>query len=45
VRSASGSWSNFNPLHGADGAATFAGSQESIAALPDGSSQVLATTR
>ena len=41
VRSASGSWTAFNSLGGADGAATFAGSQESIAAMPDGSSQVL----
>jgi len=41
VRSASGTWTAFNSLGGADGAATFAGSQESIAAMPDGSSQVL----
>ena len=42
VRGASGTWTAFNSLGGADGAATFAGSQESIAAMPDGSSQLLA---
>ncbi|WP_377267763.1 hypothetical protein [Peterkaempfera sp. SMS 1(5)a] len=41
VRSTSGTWANFNPLHGANGAATFAGSQESITGLPNGSSQVV----
>ncbi|MBC3843155.1 hypothetical protein GXW82_32025 [Streptacidiphilus sp. 4-A2] len=41
VRSASGSMSAFNALGGADNAPTFAGDQEAITGLPDGSSQVV----
>ena len=41
VRNASGSWTAFNALGGANGASTFAGDQESITAMPDGSSQVV----
>ena len=41
VRSSAGTWTAFNALGGANGATTFEGSQESIAAMPDGSSQVL----
>jgi hypothetical protein len=41
VRAASGTWSAFNALGGANGASTFAGNQEGITAMPDGSSQVV----
>ena len=40
VRNANATWTAFNALGGADGASTFAGDQEAITAMPDGSSQV-----
>ncbi|WP_055590210.1 hypothetical protein [Peterkaempfera griseoplana] len=44
TRNASGSWTGWTAPAGIGGAAKFAASQVGIAALPDGTSQVLATT-
>ncbi|MFJ8163619.1 CHAP domain-containing protein [Streptomyces sp. NPDC096136] len=43
IRDASGGWASFQPLNGADGAAFFNASEESITSTPDGSTQTLAT--
>ncbi|MFC1410938.1 hypothetical protein ACEZCY_15510 [Streptacidiphilus sp. N1-12] len=41
LRNTNGTWTGFKALAGAAGAATFAGNEEAIAAMPDGSAQVL----
>ncbi|GAA2106745.1 hypothetical protein GCM10009759_45240 [Kitasatospora saccharophila] len=44
ARSTGGVWAGFQPVPGSGGAATFAAQRVAIAGLPDGSSQLLATT-
>jgi hypothetical protein len=44
VRNTNGTWTDFQPLHGINGATKFAGHQVAIAGMPNGTSQVLATT-
>ncbi|MFC1431112.1 glycoside hydrolase domain-containing protein [Streptacidiphilus sp. N1-3] len=41
LRNTNGTWTGFKPLHGVGTAPTFAGDEEAIAAMPDGSAQVL----
>ncbi|MFF0411860.1 transglycosylase family protein [Kitasatospora sp. NPDC004745] len=43
TRLADGNWTSFSPLNGYGGAAFFNGTQDAIAATPDGSTQTLAT--
>ncbi|MCM2425003.1 hypothetical protein [Streptomyces sp. RKAG337] len=45
IRGASGDWTAFQPVSGLKGAGTFPGDQVGIAGLPNGSSQVVLTTR
>ena len=42
TRAASGSWRGWSTVPGADGAAAFTGSALAVAAMPDGSTQILA---
>ncbi|MFD4866223.1 hypothetical protein [Streptomyces sp. NPDC058412] len=44
IRNAAGSWSPFQPVAGAGGASTFSAPRVRIAALPDGSAQLLVTS-
>jgi hypothetical protein len=41
IRTATGSWQGWQPVAGYNGAARFAGTKVAIAAMPDGSSQML----
>lgn len=45
VRTAAGHWHGLAPLDGYDGAARFSGQRVAIAGMPDGTAQVLATSR
>ncbi|MFD7086918.1 hypothetical protein ACFV94_03690 [Streptomyces sp. NPDC059896] len=45
VRARNGDWTPFRPVGGIKGAGTLAGDQVGIAGMPDGSSQVILTTR
>ncbi|MER6198487.1 hypothetical protein ABT234_14130 [Streptomyces sp. NPDC001586] len=44
IRNAAGGWSPFQPIAGAGGASTFSAPRVRIAALPDGSAQLLVTS-